>query len=96
MGGGVSEIVIDEIPPYCERCKQEKVGKSRIHSHHIVPRKWGGDDSAINLIDLCPRCHVRLHRFYEDEAVRMAYASDPEFFLNRFSEFVFGKKGGGQ
>ena len=31
------------------------------HLHHIHERGKGGDDSAGNLVTLCPDCHARLH-----------------------------------
>jgi 5-methylcytosine-specific restriction endonuclease McrA len=32
------------------------------HQHHITPRSQGGEDAPKNLVLLCPRCHVEVHR----------------------------------
>lgn len=37
-----------------------------IESHHIVPRRHDGPDEDWNLVDLCPTCHQRLERLYND------------------------------
>lgn len=36
-----------------------------LERHHIVPRRFGGSDSADNLVDLCPSCHEVLERLYD-------------------------------
>jgi len=36
-----------------------------LERHHIVPRRFGGSDSAENLVDLCPSCHEVLERLYD-------------------------------
>jgi|GEM_PF-2251550 len=38
-----------------------------IERHHIVPRRYDGPDEESNLVDLCPTCHERLERLYDDE-----------------------------
>jgi len=35
-----------------------------LERHHIVPRRFGGTDSADNLVDLCPSCHRALEKLY--------------------------------
>lgn len=35
-----------------------------LETHHIVPRRFGGGDSAENLVDLCPSCHATLEKLY--------------------------------
>ena len=34
----------------------------KVHLHHIVPRDRGGDDTAANVLPLCPACHDRVTR----------------------------------
>lgn len=42
----------------CQACSKPHKKQSSLHVHHIVPRRWpGSDESAINLIALCSRCH---------------------------------------
>ncbi len=31
---------------------------ARVEYHHLVPRDLGGDDTADNIVPLCPSCHV--------------------------------------
>ena len=37
-----------------------------ILTHHIIPRRFDGGDAIRNLVDLCPTCHQRLERLYDD------------------------------
>lgn len=45
-------------------------GQGVLETHHIVPRRLGGTDADDNLVDLCPTCHQRLERLYDDEFYR--------------------------
>lgn len=42
----------------CRVCKMRQAKKDR-QIHHIVPRKYGGDEKPINLLLLCPEHHKR-------------------------------------
>lgn len=37
-----------------------------IQTHHLIPRRFDGSDAIRNLVDLCPTCHQRLERLYDD------------------------------
>jgi len=37
-----------------------------LQTHHILPRRHGGGDSAENLVTLCANCHVAVERIYDD------------------------------
>ena len=37
-----------------------------IETHHVVPRRLDGSDYSENLVDLCPTCHERLERLYNN------------------------------
>ena len=37
-----------------------------IETHHVVPRRLDGSDHSENLVDLCPTCHERLERLYNN------------------------------
>ena len=37
-----------------------------LEEHHIVPRRFGGSDEPANLVRLCPNCHERLERLYDN------------------------------
>lgn len=39
----------------CQICG--KTGKTKLHIHHILKRKNGGEDFFDNLITVCPSCH---------------------------------------
>ena len=45
------------LKPSCEVCGFY----IQIHSHHIRPKEYGGDDGAANRISLCPNCHAIAH-----------------------------------
>jgi len=61
-------------------------GDDRSHlleTHHIVPRRFDGDDSAENLVQLCPGCHSAVEkmynsRFYRNLGVKGAEANPKE------------------
>lgn len=38
-----------------------------IETHHIIPQRHSGSDDESNLVDLCPTCHERIERLYNDE-----------------------------
>lgn len=44
----------------CRLCGKEfKEGPNhRLHTHHIIPRKFGGKDEIDNLLTLCDSCHI--------------------------------------
>lgn len=47
----------------CRRCGNKKDwGKRGVHVHHIIPRKFGGNESPENLICLCVGCHTAVHK----------------------------------
>lgn len=37
----------------------------RIEQHHIVPRRFNGDDTDENLVSVCPTCHSKLETLYD-------------------------------
>lgn len=46
----------------CARCKRRPVASC----HHIIPRKYGGEDFSENLLGLCPECHDFIEEKTED------------------------------
>lgn len=42
----------------CELCGSTK----KVEQHHIVPRWLGGSDAPTNIMPLCRKCHVELHK----------------------------------
>lgn len=42
---------------HCALCDDGR----RLQLHHVVPRGRGGPDTQMNLITLCPRCHLLAH-----------------------------------
>lgn len=51
--------------------------KENLNIHHVIPRKWGGNDIPSNLITLCRTCHSEKHIEYQTK-----YFSDIVFKLN--------------
>lgn len=37
-----------------------------LERHHIVPKRFGGSDEDVNLVDLCPSCHRALESLYDE------------------------------
>ena len=33
-----------------------------VEQHHVIPKRYGGDDSEGNLVALCPTCHDLIDR----------------------------------
>jgi hypothetical protein len=48
--------------PDCHFCSESGVTES----HHIVPQRYDGSDRDENLVDVCPTCHEKLERLYDD------------------------------
>lgn len=71
--------------PYSGNCTRDAV---RINVHHIQPRKFGGSNAGDNLIVLCSKCHARTHKFYEEQAIKIAMAASPDFFNECMDAFV--------
>lgn len=48
----------------CEMC-----GTSiDLHIHHIIPYKWGGDSKEMsNIVTVCQKHHMELHRRFRDK-----------------------------
>lgn len=36
-----------------------------LDTHHIIPRRFGGTDANVNLVDLCPTCHRAIESIYD-------------------------------
>jgi 5-methylcytosine-specific restriction endonuclease McrA len=46
-----------------DRWRCQYCGKARdLHVHHLQPRSHQGEDTELNLITLCARCHALVHR----------------------------------
>ena len=64
--------------PYKNKC--EICGKSRnIHKHHITPRRIFDIDDG-NIINVCRKCHSKIHRIYIENALNIAFGVNPRFF----------------
>lgn len=56
-------------------------GDDRSHlleTHHVVPRRFDGDDSAENLVQLCPSCHTAVEKMYNSRFYRNLGVKGPE------------------
>lgn len=47
----------------CRNCKRKggDKGDVELHTHHIVSKAKGGDDTLSNLVALCKECHQSVH-----------------------------------
>lgn len=52
---------------YCQICNYKTKERSKIQSHHIVPRSTGGSNKKWNLVYLCANCHNLI--FYPSENI---------------------------
>lgn len=52
------KIVMKRMNVGCSICGWNKAA---CDIHHIIPKKFGGDNSDDNLINLCPNCHREAH-----------------------------------
>jgi DNA replicative helicase MCM subunit Mcm2 (Cdc46/Mcm family) len=48
----------------CYFCLSEE--RQILEEHHIVPRRFDGSDDDENLVRVCPTCHQKLERLYDD------------------------------
>lgn len=62
----VKQYVLDRDGHCCQRCK--KPSAKRLHVHHLVWRRNGGNDTHRNLITVCNDCHNMLHTRPADNA----------------------------
>lgn len=62
------ELVDHNRPLTCEACGWglKTLWEGILHIHHIRPKTMGGDDSAVNLILLCPNHHAVAHMFIRE------------------------------
>ena len=51
------------------RCQLCGVFEKRLAAHHIIPWRISHDDSLENLITVCPKCHNKLERKYEQNFI---------------------------
>lgn len=41
-----------------------------LEEHHIVPRRYNGSDKEDNIVTVCPTCHRKLEKLYDDKFYR--------------------------
>ena len=49
----------------CEMCGRLKKNSKGLQIHHISYKNLGNEDVANDLICLCGRCHILIHRYYD-------------------------------
>ena len=59
----IRERILQRDEFQCKRCKKY-CKRTELVVHHIKRRFDGGDDNPKNLITLCTRCHITIHRRY--------------------------------
>lgn len=57
-----------------------------LNRHHILPKSWGGANTADNLVDVCPTTHENVHKLL-DQHVRLG-GVPPWDYRRRFSPFA--------
>lgn len=48
----------------CEMCGRLEKNSKGLQVHHITYRNLGNEDVGNDLICLCARCHLLIHRYY--------------------------------
>jgi hypothetical protein len=46
----------------CFICSKEN--PNVLETHHLIPRRYGGDDTSENTVTLCANCHAAVERLY--------------------------------
>jgi len=46
----------------CHFCQESNV----LECHHIIPKRLGGSNDSKNILVLCPTCHAKIERIYDD------------------------------
>lgn len=49
----------------CEMCGRLEKNSKGLQIHHISYKNLGHEDVANDLICLCGRCHILIHRYYD-------------------------------
>ena len=60
----IRQQVLDRDKSTCQNCGI-LIGK--FHVHHILPRRYGGEDFLDNLITVCPKCHSAVEKIAQEE-----------------------------
>ena len=45
----------------CQRCSYQTHKKKKLHAHHIISKRDGGDHAPANLVTVCSSCHHYIH-----------------------------------
>lgn len=61
MNGGLKKRVLEKYNHKCFLCNKKAGGNTKLQIHHIIKREYGGLDIIINLVPLCPSCHLKTH-----------------------------------
>jgi len=46
----------------CHFCQESNV----LECHHIIPKRLGGSNDSKNILVLCPTCHAKIEKIYDD------------------------------
>jgi len=80
----ISAKVEKNICPFCKKILSKTSLVKR--THHIKPKRYGGDNESDNLIDLHYFCHSKIHSFYIQTAFKIILEQKPDFFKICFDE----------
>ena len=59
-----------------------------LERHHLVPQRKGGSDKDENLVQICPTCHQKLERLYDDRFYNALGANDSDEVVTYALEYV--------
>lgn len=72
----------------CKLCGWNGV---RTHMHHIIPKRYHGEDTKDNLIELCPNCHADATMNEKDFAIKHKLVGK-KFSKDKIKALVRGSK----
>lgn len=73
----------------CLACKNNPIKSYRIHEHHINWRRFGYPKDG-KTIQLCSKHHPMLHKWIENEAIKICLKENPNFFETKTDEYIKG------
>lgn len=84
IGYKLRQAILTRDNAECQTCgktnqeqRAERTDNGGLHTHHIIPRRYGGGENPENLVMLCDNCHKQEEAATE-RYVRTAATPDPK------------------
>lgn len=76
-----------EVQKECVACQKKPIKSRKIHKHHVNWRRFGYPENG-RTIALCSMHHPSLHKWIENEAIKMCIANDSKFFETMTDKYM--------